>query len=91
MPSKLILDPSEPGMKDVLTGLKVGQKVTFDDVEITVERNDANVFEAGVTSISVETETETETDTEVETPKPDEIPPASNSSNPGKFDMGAGG
>jgi hypothetical protein len=89
MPSKLILDPAEPGMAEVLKGMKPGQSITLSEVEVTVDSNSPELFEATVDSISMEggKEEEDESTTDEETVSKDEIPPASNSAS-GGFDMG---
>lgn len=86
MPSKILLDLTEPGIKEVVAGLAAGQKITLDEVEVTVDRNDANLFEATVDSISVSSEMKHETEAELN----EDVPPASNYTNEGKFDMGKG-
>ena len=88
MPSKLILDPAEPGMAEVLKGLKPGQSITLDEVEVTVDTNSPELFEATVSSISMEGGTEKDEEAaDEEAVSKDEIPPASNSAS-GGFDMG---
>lgn len=84
MPSKLILDPAEPGINEVISGAKVGQPIVLREITIVPTTVDPAMFEADVTRLSVDAEDEDEGEmqTGVST-EPETIP-----SDEGGFDKG---
>lgn len=54
MPSKLILDPNEPGVNEVIAGMALNQPITLREVTIVPTLIDQATVEADVTAIEVE-------------------------------------
>lgn len=54
MPSKLILDPTEPGVNEVVAGMVVGEPIVLREVTIVPTLVDPNSVEADITAIAVE-------------------------------------
>jgi len=61
MPSKLILDPAEPGVNEVMATMKVGVPTVLREVTVVPTMIDQSTVEADVTEISLD-----ETDTGAE-------------------------
>lgn len=54
MPSKLILDPTEPGVNEVMATMKVGEPTVLRELTVVPTLIDQNTVEADVTAVAVE-------------------------------------
>ena len=64
MPSKLILDPAEPGVSEVISNAKVGEPLVLRDVSVVPTVITTTSFEADVGAITVDSETPPATEAE---------------------------
>lgn len=86
MPSKLILDPSEPGINEVVAGAKVGTPIVLRELTIVPTIVSAEAFEADVTKVAVDMENDAEAMPTGEAPNVDGMPMPSDE---GGFDKGS--
>lgn len=54
MPSKLILDPAEPGVNEVIAGMTVGQPIVLRELTVVPTMVDPGGVEADVTAVSID-------------------------------------
>ena len=54
MPSKLILDPAEPGVNEVMTGMAVGQPTVLRELTVVPTVITQDSLEADITAVSLE-------------------------------------
>lgn len=84
MPSKLILDPAEPGISEVVAGAAVGEPLLLRSVSVVPTRVDADLLEADIAEISVDEVPEVE----AEEPEAPAVPQGMPMENKGQFDEG---